>query len=254
MENSRGKYNRRSIRLKGYDYASPGEYFVTVCAHSHQCLFGEVVDGRMRLNAAGRMVDKWWHKIPEKFPNALLDVYQIMPNHFHAIVGITGPNAETDPANHSPNDDNIGVDPHINPGLRSSNPKNIGADPNINFDNVGADPRVCPEEDGGPVPGGHVGPGGHMGRGGHTGPPLPDYETRPASISGIVQWFKTMTTNEYIRGVKVGQFPPFDRKLWQRNYYEHIIRNERSLQRIRDYIINNPARWEQDRNHPDNLN
>lgn len=56
----------------------------------------------------------------------------------------------------------------------------------------------------------------------------------------VVQWFKTMTTNEYIRNVKINNWTPFDGKLWQRNYYEHVVRNEKSLNRIREYIVNNP--------------
>jgi REP element-mobilizing transposase RayT len=65
-----------------------------------------------------------------------------------------------------------------------------------------------------------------------------------------VQWFKTMTTNEYIRGVKQLGWPAFAGRLWQRNYYEHIIRNEESLNRIRQYILDNPTRWVFDRENP----
>jgi hypothetical protein len=59
-----------------------------------------------------------------------------------------------------------------------------------------------------------------------------------------------MTTNEYIRGVKTFGWLPFTGKLWQRNYYEHIIRNEESLNHIREYIANNPMQWELDRENP----
>ena len=51
-----------------------------------------------------------------------------------------------------------------------------------------------------------------------------------------------MTTNEYIRGVKAGIFPPFQKKIWQRGYYDHIIRNERDYLNIWTYIDQNPAR------------
>jgi REP element-mobilizing transposase RayT len=71
----------------------------------------------------------------------------------------------------------------------------------------------------------------------HTGSPL--YK--------IVQWFKTMTTNDYIRNVKTNNWKPFNKKLWQRNYYEHIIRNEIELNKIRKYILNNPLNWEKDK-------
>jgi len=63
----------------------------------------------------------------------------------------------------------------------------------------------------------------------------------------MVQWFKTMTTNEYIRNVKQKHWKPFDGKLWQRNYYEKIVRDEKSLRRIREYIVNNPYQWQNDK-------
>lgn len=66
----------------------------------------------------------------------------------------------------------------------------------------------------------------------------------------VVQWFKTMSTNTYIRGVKQHGWSPFSGRLWQRNYWEHIVRDEPELNRIREYIANNPARWEMDQLHP----
>ena len=62
----------------------------------------------------------------------------------------------------------------------------------------------------------------------------------------VVQWFKTMTTNEYIRGVKNLDWPRFNGKIWHRNYYERIIKNKRSHQRISQYIIDNPKKWQDD--------
>ena len=59
----------------------------------------------------------------------------------------------------------------------------------------------------------------------------------------IIQWFKTMTTNNYIRNVKSNNWQRFDGKLWQRNYYEHIIRDEISHNTIVEYIKYNPERW-----------
>ncbi len=70
------------------------------------------------------------------------------------------------------------------------------------------------------------------------------------SIPTIVQWFKTMTTNEYIRRVKNDGWKPFNGKLWQRNYYEHIIRKNENLNEIREYINNNPLKWELDDDNP----
>ena len=62
------------------------------------------------------------------------------------------------------------------------------------------------------------------------------------NIPTVVQWFKTMTTNEYIHGVKEKGWPPFNKRLWQRNYYETIIRNEQAYENIRNYIHTNPVR------------
>jgi len=77
-------------------------------------------------------------------------------------------------------------------------------------------------------------------QGAHAGAPLPT----------IMQWFKTMTTNEYMRGVKTSNWPAFRGHLWQRSYYEHVIRTEESLDRIRQYILDNPVRWAFDRENP----
>ena len=186
-------HHRRSIRLPRYDYSQRGAYFVTVCTQKRFCLFGDVVDGKMALNDAGRMVKKWYFGLEDKFPDILCDEYVIMPNHFHAII-IT----------------------------------------------VGADLRVCLDERGEPdVMGEHHKMGEPHNMGEHKGSPL----------HRVVQWFKTMTTNEYIRGVKQNGWQPFPGKLWQRNYYEHIIRNENELNRIREYIINNPLKWATDENY-----
>ena len=70
------------------------------------------------------------------------------------------------------------------------------------------------------------------------------------SLGTIVQWFKTMTTNGYIHGVKELGWSRFSGKLWQRNYYEHVVRDENDLHYIREYIGNNPLRWELDRENP----
>jgi len=103
---------------------------------------------------------------------------------------------------------------------------------NIGF--VGADPRVCPVSY--PDAAASAEHSDKHGLGGHTGSPL----------HGVVQWFKTMTTNEYIRNVKNLRWPPFKGRLWQRNYYEHIIRNYQSYEKIAEYICKNPARWQED--------
>jgi putative transposase len=71
--------------------------------------------------------------------------------------------------------------------------------------------------------------------------------TTKKTIGDMMDAFKSITTVEYIRGVKNWGWPPFNGKLWQRNYWEHIIRNEQSYHRISAYIINNPAQWNGDK-------
>jgi REP element-mobilizing transposase RayT len=70
------------------------------------------------------------------------------------------------------------------------------------------------------------------------------------TVGNIIGAFKSRVTVEYIRGVKTSGWPPFRGRLWQRNYYEHIIRNERALDAIRRYILENPLRWHLDRENP----
>jgi len=65
-------------------------------------------------------------------------------------------------------------------------------------------------------------------------------------LSSILQWFKTMTTNAYIQGVKTGKYPPYNKRIWQRNYFEHIIRSESDFERIWAYIDNNILEWSLD--------
>ena len=101
----------------------------------------------------------------------------------------------------------------------------------VGADLVGADLRVCPDRLGE--------------QGEHVGSPVQPVRGRP--IYKMVQWFKTMTTNEYIRNVKQNNWEPFEGKLWQRNYYEQIVRDEISLRRMREYIVNNPYQWQQDK-------
>ena len=72
-----------------------------------------------------------------------------------------------------------------------------------------------------------------------------------ASLPRMMQWFKTMTTNAYIRGVKAEGWPAFKEKLWQRSYHERVIRNDRELNGIRQYILDNPRLWAEDEENPE---
>ena len=95
----------------------------------------------------------------------------------------------------------------------------------------------------------------------HTGSPLPCFDPALPQEDGhvgpplqtIIQWFKTMTTNDYIRAAKNDRWAPFNRKLWQRNYYEHIIRNQTELEKINLYIRENSHRWSEDQENLERL-
>jgi len=80
--------------------------------------------------------------------------------------------------------------------------------------------------------------------------PRQEGEHTDSPLQRIIQWFKTITTNAYIQKVHEKLWPPFNGKLWQRNYYEHIIRGDRELQAIREYIRYNPQKWDEDEENP----
>ena len=208
-------HHRCTIRLKSYNYSQSGMYFITICCQNHTCLFGKITDSEMILNDAGKMIEKWCAELSHKFPDIMLDPYIIMPNHFHAIIVNNGDDSTT-----------VGADLRVCPDEKRVCPNELGK----RGENMSGEHRDEYEHRGE-----HTGESEYKGE--HTGSPL----------HAVVQWFKTMTTNEYIRGVKTLGWQPFDKKLWQRNYWEHIIRNEQSYQNITNYIINNPANWGNDK-------
>jgi REP-associated tyrosine transposase len=170
--------NRRSIRLKKYDYSQCGYYFITICAQNREHLFGEIIsDRKMKLNNAGEMIQTIWNKIPEYYPNILTDAFVVMPNHIHGIINTVG------------------------------------------ADSISArtDPEKRAEMDSAPT------------------------------LGAVVQMFKRYSTIEYIKMVKQHIVPAFSKRIWQRNYWEHIVRNENELNCIRDYIRSNPHKWETDK-------
>ncbi len=193
-------HHRRSIRLKGYDYSRQGLYFITICCDKRRYLFGEIANGQMVLNEAGKFANECWKEIPDHFPNAVLHEYIIMPNHVHGIIELV--TDETDG--------------------RGDNP----------VDTVGPD-----------GPGGWTGPAGAENF-------LPQRKNEPKkhqfqkmiprSIGSIVKGFKIGVTKWFRENTDI-------ETVWQRNYHEHIIRNEISYHNISRYIINNPANWKEDK-------
>ena len=161
-------HHRRSLRLRGYNYSQPGAYSVTIVTQCRECLFGEVIDGRMILNDAGDLVKQAWENLPNRFPSVDLDAFIVMPNHLHGIIVVI----EGDTSRSAPN------------------------------------------------------------------------QKMPA-LGDIMRAFKSISAIDVNRILSRR-----DQPVWQRNYHDHIIRNERDLDNRRQYIVDNPGRWAEDEENP----
>ena len=151
---------RKQLRLIGFDYTTPGSYFVTIVLEARTSLLASVVDGSCHLTGAGQLVDLEWRRLPARFPGLALDEHVVMPDHVHGLLTIL---------------------------------KQPGCRPNV---------------------------------------------------SAVIDAFKSITTVEYGRHVRERHWPPFHKRLWQRGFFDEIIRDERHLQNVRRYIRDNPAKWE----------
>jgi len=169
------KHNRRSIRLKNYDYSQKGIYFVTICTQNHACLFGKILDGIMELNEYGIIIRNEWVKLATTRDEIELDEFVVMPNHFHGIVAFTEP--------------------------------------------VGAIHEL-------PL---------HM----------TQIQRRNMGLPKIIGRFKMLSSKQ----INILRKTP-GTKIWQRNYWEHVVRDEIELNRIRKYTKENPIKWETDRLYP----
>jgi REP element-mobilizing transposase RayT len=174
MKRKDEKQHRRSIRLKGYDYAREGMYFFTICTYDRQFLFGNVVNAEMKLNGFGHIVAEECRKSTDIRHEIELDMFTVMPNHLHGIVMVTD--------------------------------RDVGA----------------------------------TGRS-----PFPSGPSK-RSLGAFVGGFKSAVTTRINQLRDTPGVP-----VWQRNYYEPVIRDEESLNRIREYIADNPIRWEFDAENPD---
>lgn len=167
------KHHRRSIRLSVYDYAQAGAYFVTIVTQGRARLFGEVRDGRVRLNDVGKIAEQEWLRSADVRREVDLDTFVIMRNHIHGVVVI----------------------------------RDVGA---------------------------------------HGRAPLPTRQRQPRSLGSFIAGFKSAATKR----INAHRGAPGER-LWQRNYYEHVVRGDRELDAIREYIVGNPHRWPEDPENPD---
>ena len=223
------KHHRRSIRLAGYDYSQAGLYFNTICIQKRKCLLANIVGESLVLNEAGKMVEMEWLALSERFPAIRLHEYIVMPNHFHGIIEIVGSPLVGDHQNEKGQPQ--GIAPTPPPGTAPT-----------------STPGTAPTPPPGTAP---------------TPPPGTAPTPQKKTVGEIMGAFKSITTGKYIEGVKKHKcvcsnnktctcngWKIFDKKLWQRNYWEHIICNEESYQRISQYILQNPAKWVEDQLHP----
>ena len=168
-------HHRRSTRLRGYDYTQNGAYFITICAHKHQCVFGEIIDGEMHLNELGCVVEECLKNITMHFQNTEVNTFVVMPNHTHIVITLTD-------------------------GCRGT----ACRAPTERFSQPTSD-----------------------------------------SIPTIIRSFKSAATKR-INELRLTPGQP----IWQRNYYEHVIRDEDDLNSIREYIEHNALKWAEDKENP----
>ena len=171
------KFHRKSIRVKGFDYTTPVSYFVTICSFNGMRLFGAISNEEVELTSIGGIVKDEWLKTASVRRNVKLDMFVVMPNHFHGIVFIE--------------DQSRGM------ACRAHTEERFGQ-PVVN------------------------------------------------SVPTVVRAFKSSVTKRVRETLKSPDYI-----VWQRNYYEHIIRNDKDLNRIRQYILDNPVKWHLDRENPE---
>jgi REP element-mobilizing transposase RayT len=193
MGYNREIHHRRSIRLKGFDYSSPGYYFITICTQNRECFFGRISQGMLKLNEAGKMIEIEWKNLTKQFNYIRLDSFIIMPNHLHGIINITG-----------------------GPPFGSIN------EYYLNHEEITKNLNLIKNTSG----------------------------TLKNSIGRIIQRFKSISTVKYIESVRLHHWPFFEKHLWQKNFHDHIIRNMEELKTMRRYIMNNPMKWESDKDNP----
>ena len=183
---------------------------MTVVVQGRLPLFGIAVDGQMQLNAAGQMVQRIWNETPNRFPSIAMDTFIAMPNHIHGIIMVGAPLVGA----HLPNDATTTMSEPTEPAAGGTTAGGIRTTTAVEnrAPTRGAPTRV--------------------------------------GLGDVVGAFKSLTTLEYARGVRDMNWSPFHGRLWQRNFYEHIVRTDESMKKIHQYILDNPAQWAFDRENP----
>jgi REP element-mobilizing transposase RayT len=207
----KSKYLIPEIRLPYKDYGEPGSYFVTICAKGRVPWFGRIQHGRMCLSDIGRIIHNAWMTIPMHYPHIALDAFVVMPDHVHGIIRIR-----------SRNETHMNVEAcHGTPRTKTTN--------NVSIATMHSEHAIMTKNEA------------------CHGTPLQD-ERRPfrlqsQSLGSMINQFKSTCTRELRK-------KGFEGCLWQRRFYERIIRNKTELNRIRQYIKENPIHWQKEIDDP----
>jgi putative transposase len=208
-------HHRRSIRLKGYDYSQNGAYFVTICSWNRECLFGEIAG--IKTSKPEMILNEYGKILRDEWMRTSLVRKEIEIDEFiimpNHFHGVVFIQGRGDRQHQS--------SAYLG-GYDWSVPKGLVPQMPMIKDNIHGRPPVAPTDE-------------------RPGP-------RPKSISSFLAGFKSIVTK---RIDALRQTPGVP--VWQRNYYERIIRNEIEFTRICEYINNNPANWYNDENNPDNI-
>ena len=203
-------HHRRSIRIPDYNYSRPGFYFITLCCSYREYLFGEIKDNIMILNDFGRIAYDEWIQSAIIRSEIELDEFVVMPNHFHAIILIRDDGRYDDGRRRG---DRL-VAPTNSENPVAPTDSNNPVAPTDWAQNQLGDPPVAPTRPTGP---------------------------KSKSIGSLMAGYKSSVTKK-INQLRHKPGEP----VWQRNYFEHIIRDEKSLAQIRQYILDNPENWGKD--------
>jgi putative transposase len=209
-------HHRRSIRLKGYDYSQAGFYFITLVAHDRVHRFGEIKDEEMLLNKYGAIAGAEWEKTETIREDVKVDALVVMPNHVHGIIQIVKPAGAV-----IADDEPSKTTSHL---VRARGDLVSEGAPSVVRANCNS-PQRRPQL-------------------------LKNTQLQSPSqtIGAIIRGYKGAVTKRIHDMTK-----RYDESTWQRNYYEHIIRDESDYERIFEYILNNPAKWEHDKYYSANL-
>lgn len=215
MAKFKHKYRIESTRAQWWDYGWNGSYFITICTKNRKHFFGKIKNAQFIPSPAGQLAENIWLDIPEKFPYANLDEFQVMPNHIHGIIILDNnqPPQESNPSPQEsipPPQESIPSPQESIPSLQKTNPSPQESNP--------------PPQESIPPP-----------QGGFAGGKNPMVNE---NISRILRWYKGRCSYEIHK--TNAEFA------WQSRFHDHIIRNELEYRRIVNYIINNPANWEED--------